>query len=931
VNFQSYYGDTKSWDPDGAPGPAGTGFEREDLRPGSLICRIGSTWYQGGVRESFVARADGVLFLQPNDKIGGMSNNSGYWSVSVDVTPPADVATTQSFDANGMSVSGGSQSYAPALRKYSLVCRVGTTWHQGGTATEFIAVEDGELILQPNDKVGDLENNSGGWQVTLEVTAPTPDTPVGTAEPSLILNKRTGGSVAVARTANGWPVGDVQLQLHDIESVAITTPGARAQDIGFLALTFRFRSRDFRIVFPTRLRPNAAATVFHADVPADLVSHLLDHRLYYSQVVWRSLDPGTIGMLLSGYTWQLGGQSRRLVEIADPRPVAVVANYLVLRLSGDVAAEYQEWVKRTGLKVGSTREDEVPIPTGGVFAEAVLGRSNSAEKLDITRFWDWQESPIPIEAPEIAAVQTGSRGNTDTTVPGQLGQPVLNIVNPPALPDPQGMSAILAAIQNGNLFRDMSGLAATIGLAQASQAAAGQGAGQAGNQAGANAAIAAQLGAQVAEIAGQIVAAYLTKGASVLGSGAGGLLKGVGGNSKSGSVLNYAREMDQRGVPPALPGGTSPNGGAGSSGGTPGGAGTPGGGAATPGSPNGYGYDGRDPASTPSWERQAMNATLGTDPGITLASGRDLLANPIRRAVGVEAKQLAAEMLLHPRQIRWPEGREMIPGTIYWGNTMLVDADPTVVYYMKDDVLYAMATDAFLRDALISAYLDAVTGAEALVRLANIEVAFLSGVFAAVPVGSTSVFAGIGAVAAANFVHFGLKARANRNELADAGEELGKLLDARRCLQHEAPAMLDDLESSVAWRALRELPSQITAEQVAFWVGRLIRGFWAVGEGGAELTLGAAAKVLGLTTLALSALNSVLNSPAALERAIEEQSRELARDLGEHHVTVAHTKTAAWLKLLSENPRARQCLDDMANAAKELLRVMQVMNPRLMG
>ena len=76
----------------------------------------------------------------------------------------------------------------------------------------------------------------------------------------------------------------------------------------------------------------------------------------------------------------------------------------------------------SGLGVGS-RSDErlVPIATAGVFAEAVLGRSNSAEKLDITRFWNWQDSPTPLTPPEIAPVATGTRATAEDLTPGQLG------------------------------------------------------------------------------------------------------------------------------------------------------------------------------------------------------------------------------------------------------------------------------------------------------------------------------------------------------------------------------------------------------------------------------------------------------------------------------------------------------------------------------
>jgi hypothetical protein len=600
--------DPKNWDADGSADPAPAGWYAPGMNQFSLVCRIDGKYYQGGVDTSFIAATEGNLFMLVNDTIGGLGDNEDFWTVSLDVHPPSNVPTQTSFDANGFSATAGTEFYAPGLREYSLICRVGTSdWAPGGTSTEFTATQDGELILQPNDVVDDLENNTGSWQVTVDVTEPAPDTPSAATADSITVAKRTGGNVTVTKDAAGWPVDQIRMRLDDIEALAIAVTDAQSRQFGFLALTFTFQGRDFRIVFPVRLHAHGSATVFYTDLPTDLVSHLMDHRLFYSQAVWRSLDPATIGTLLSDYVWQLGGKTRRLIEIVDPSPVAVVANYLVLRLSGDVADEYNAWLKRSRIQVGSSREDQVPIPTGGVFAEAVLGRANSAEQLDLTRFWDWQESPIPIEAPEIAPVQSDSRRDTDTTVPGRLDQPVLNIVNPPALPDPQGMNAILAAIQNGTMFRDMSGLAATIGLAQAGLAGAEQGAGQAAAQAGDNAAVAAQLGAQVAEIAGKIIAAYLSGGGSLLaggGGGGGGIISGKGGNSKTGSILNYARDMDARGG--ATGGSATPapaTGGAGANG--AGGGGVP-----------GTAADRQADAGTTggSWEDSAMLASLGAGP-----------------------------------------------------------------------------------------------------------------------------------------------------------------------------------------------------------------------------------------------------------------------------------------------------------------------------
>lgn len=279
----------------------------------------------------------------------------------------------------------------------------------------------------------------------------------------------------------------------------------------------------------------------------ELVRHLNDNKLYYSQKIWHSLDPATLGILMSRYTWNINGQEKPLIEIVDPIPVSMVANYLVFRISGDNEAEKTEWMKKKRIIIGSKKEDLVPVPGGGVFGEAVLGRYNSAEKLDITRFWNWQDSPIPIQAPDIAAVQAGQHETTTNPVPSSLGQPVLNIVNPPALPDPQGMSAILAAIQNGNMFRDMSGLVGTLGLAQAGLNAAQQGATNASNQAGMNAQVAAQLNEKITGAIIQALTSYLTGGKSMLSGGGGSNPASMlGGISGQGAKINQGKDMDKR-------------------------------------------------------------------------------------------------------------------------------------------------------------------------------------------------------------------------------------------------------------------------------------------------------------------------------------------------------------------------------------------------
>jgi hypothetical protein len=59
------------------------------------------------------------------------------------------------------------------------------------------------------------------------------------------------------------------------------------------------------------------------------------------------------------------------------------------------------------------------LPTRGVLGEAMLGHCASGEKIDLTRFWNWQDSPTE-SAPAIAAVTVPSNQVT-TLASAQLG------------------------------------------------------------------------------------------------------------------------------------------------------------------------------------------------------------------------------------------------------------------------------------------------------------------------------------------------------------------------------------------------------------------------------------------------------------------------------------------------------------------------------
>jgi len=420
------------------------------------------------------------------------------------------------------------------------------TWDRGElervsriTSSNVVKVDASDIFLTPNTNLSGLTANTDE---------------AGPVITAVALALHSGAApVALVRTSVDWRVPSVT-PIAELAGILVTTEG-QGVFRGTMTLELEYLGSRFPVTVPVIARPNATTTVCTfapIDAGSELLLHLNSNRLYYNQAVWRSLDASTTSLLLSHYRFE--GQA--VANLIDPKPLQIAGNYLVFRMPGFVArrgvlekpdvadapdaaarAAWRNWLGDKGLTFGpdASSEQMVPVPTGGVFAEAVLGRSNSAEKLDVTRFWNWQDSPIPLQPPEIAAISLDSRAQAADVRPGQLGQPILNIVNPTSLPDPTGVGAVLGAVENGNLFRDMSGLAATIGLAQATGANATSAAADASRAAGANLQVAAQRDVELKKL-------DAAKSAATSPSAMGGSPKNI---SEMGSLINAANAQDR--------------------------------------------------------------------------------------------------------------------------------------------------------------------------------------------------------------------------------------------------------------------------------------------------------------------------------------------------------------------------------------------------
>ncbi|WP_324780828.1 tyrosinase family protein [Thiobacillus sedimenti] len=352
-------------------------------------------------------------------------------------------------------------------------------------------------------------------------------------------------------------------RLGELEALSCARPdGSDAS--GTVTLQCAYLGRRFSApAIPINVGTAIAKVVsFHSDQEdrrKELLAHLSANRAHYTSAVLSSLDSAALVLLLSRYT--LNG--RPVIDQVEPKPLRVAGNFMVLRapvdydegsgvFDGGNELKWQQLLTQRGVlaaegeRVIMPRDTRViPIPTNGVFAEAVLGRSNSAEKLDITRFWNWQDSPIPMQPTEIAPVDTGSRAQAENLTPGQLSPPVLNIVNPTSLPNPAGVGAVLGAVASGNMFRDMSGLAGTQGLVRTGIQETAQAATDAGQIASANMRTEAQKAVSMGQIAADLAKSAMSAATGVPAGGGGGSVSGISGE---GARINHGKSMDDRGV-----------------------------------------------------------------------------------------------------------------------------------------------------------------------------------------------------------------------------------------------------------------------------------------------------------------------------------------------------------------------------------------------
>jgi len=190
-------------------------------------------------------------------------------------------------------------------------------------------------------------------------------------------------------------------------------------------------------------------------------NHINAHRAHYLRAVLLAETAADRAARLDN--WKIGEAA--LLDVVENNLLDVSEGYAILPIVPGAErvldrAFATEALGLANAPFGEFIEQILTFPARGVFAEAKLGHCNASELIDPDRFWDWQKSPIPDDAPETEPVSTDSRNQdpTKALAPTPFPSSLVNIVNPQALPDPKGLSSAAGVISALGAFRDMSGM-----------------------------------------------------------------------------------------------------------------------------------------------------------------------------------------------------------------------------------------------------------------------------------------------------------------------------------------------------------------------------------------------------------------------------------------------------------------------------------------
>lgn len=193
-----------------------------------------------------------------------------------------------------------------------------------------------------------------------------------------------------------------------------------------------------------------------------MMQHVVRNTTEYSRTIWASLTTEERAILLDAYTIGVspGGiqdesQMVPLLNCVQNTLLGFYGNSMILPFIIPQAVADEMKIDPAKIQQGllayqqasfTPPHSSVALPTRGVLGEAVLGHCASAEKIDLTRFWNWQDSPSD-SAPTISPVTLPTSAPSlvaGATAPNSLANlpPLINNVLSAPTPDTSLLQAL---------------------------------------------------------------------------------------------------------------------------------------------------------------------------------------------------------------------------------------------------------------------------------------------------------------------------------------------------------------------------------------------------------------------------------------------------------------------------------------------------------
>lgn len=284
---------------------------------------------------------------------------------------------------------------------------------------------------------------------------------------------------------------------------------------------------------------------------------------------------------------------------------------------------------------------------------------------------------------------------------------------------------------------------------------------------------------------------------------------------------------------------------------------------------------------------------------------------PQLKLTGAEAMKVAGNILLQAHPLIIPSALgpvKLVPGTVWAGRRMLLYAAPLYVYFSIDDRLYEWQTHRFVQDEWFHALATGASRAAYWETIGKAQAALICGIFF-----PWYVMLGI-TCAQMTLLYFSHKVLIHE-VMAKAPLVIEKLSQVRS----KNPELFNRLLLRAARELLVSLPSGVGIEDVAFFLGRVIRGSAAAAP---VVSLKVLAKIVATT----APLVAVTHLPSMTGHVLNAEAKKRAAEYQRKLAEAGYTVTLEEAEIIVKDALSK---GDSQQTLKELERALEALTPSL--